>query len=142
MNPCSGSTVYSTSPYGESQGPVFLSYISCSGTEQTLLDCPLQFVTDEQCSSHNYDVGVKCEGKTLLKVTRRYEAQNIFCLASCISGTIRLVNTSVSPSTIHQGRVEICINNTWGTVCDDFWDNQDASVLCRQLGYSSIGKTM
>ena len=75
MNPCSGSTVYSTSPYGESQGPVFLSYISCSGTEQTLLDCPLQFVTDEQCSSHNYDVGVKCEGKTCFMQQRCIETK-------------------------------------------------------------------
>ena len=33
------------------------------------------------------------------------------------------------------GRVEICIHNVWGSVCDDGWNRADANVACGQLGY-------
>ena len=53
-------------------------------------------------------------------------------LVTCSYGDIRLVNGLTSL----EGRVEICIDETYGTVCDDFWDDDDAEVVCRQIGYS------
>ena len=55
--------------------------------------------------------------------------------SSCTRGDVRLMG-GVSPS---EGRVEVCINRAWGSVCQNDWDEQDASVVCQQLGHRKDG---
>ena len=49
--------------------------------------------------------------------------------ADCVDGAVRLVNGS-NPL---EGRVEVCFNNAWGTVCSNQFDSDDARVICNQL---------
>ena len=42
--------------------------------------------------------------------------------------------------TKRRGRVEVCVGEVWGTVCNDFFGSNEATVICRQLGESRYGK--
>ena len=55
----------------------------------------------------------------------------ISAVCGCTHGAVRLVNGGAT----NQGRVEVCVGQTWGTVCDYRFYNSDSKVVCRQLGY-------
>ena len=59
----------------------------------------------------------------------------ITAVQSCTQGNLQLAGGQSS----NEGRVEICINGVWGTVCDGGWDSSDATVVCRQLGFPASG---
>ena len=54
-----------------------------------------------------------------------------FFLAQCTNGNLWLVDGNFD----HEGRLEICYNRRWGTVCDDHWTQNSTNVACRQLGF-------
>ena len=60
------------------------------------------------------------------------------CIVACRDDEIRIAGSS----SLGVGRVEICVNGTWGTICSDSWDNSDASIVCKQLGFSEYGEAL
>lgn len=58
--------------------------------------------------------------------------------ALCQNGALR-IQGGATPLT---GRLEVCYNEDWGSVCENNWDDMDASVACGQLGFAPVGKAV
>lgn len=55
--------------------------------------------------------------------------------SKCTDWDVRLENGS----SVREGRLEVCLNNAWGTVCENGFSDTDASVVCGQLGFDREG---
>ncbi|XP_063406063.1 neurotrypsin-like [Mytilus trossulus] len=94
-------------------GTIWLNNVNCSGSENELLNCTLD--TDASNCRHYRDVGIHC----FLNCSTKDE------------GSLRISEGFA----VNQGRLEIKYKGEWGTICDNQFDNVDAEVACRQIGY-------
>ena len=128
--------------FGEGTGSIALDYVACTGSKTQLLACPSSSSISTNCG-HDDDAGVRCEGQYNQPTKCNILTSTPTCsetsfAAPCSNGDIRLVGGSVP----NEGRVEICMDSAWGTVCDDSWGSPDAMVVCNQLGYLTSGKDL
>uniref|UniRef100_A0A3B5MWJ2 SRCR domain-containing protein n=1 Tax=Xiphophorus couchianus TaxID=32473 RepID=A0A3B5MWJ2_9TELE len=91
--------------FGKGRDKILLDDVACMGNETHLTRCSHRGYLDHNCS-HSQDAGVICS-----------------------AGLSRLIGPSRC-----SGRVEIFNNGSWGTVCNNSWDINEARVICRQLG--------
>ena len=139
-----GGVAYSNAYFGGGTGPIYLDDVACTSSATQLLECPSLPILTHNCR-HSADAGVGCKGALLFFLYSHnhvtFSLDNGSCTlfsvtAPCTFGQLQLAGGNVP----NEGRVEICIrNNVWGTVCDDSWGSTDATVVCRQLGYSTQG---
>uniref|UniRef100_H3A2K9 Soluble scavenger receptor cysteine-rich domain-containing protein SSC5D n=1 Tax=Latimeria chalumnae TaxID=7897 RepID=H3A2K9_LATCH len=92
--------------FGEGAGPIWGDRVDCQGNESILWECPFTPQGPQNCT-HKNDAAVICSGH----------------------GGRRLVDEESRCS----GRLEILHENIWGSVCDQYLDLEDASVICKHL---------
>ena len=139
-----GATPRTNAFFGQGSGPILLDDVMCNGLENRLIDCTHRGFEVDNCV-HSQDAGVTClAGKNPLiscrivtAATDRESLIMVACFIGCASGEVRLVGGTSSA----EGRVEICLSNEWGTVCDQMWDASDARVVCQQLGLGTSSST-
>lgn len=109
---------------------------NCYVDDNSLSECtnPSGLTTSIYSCTSDRVIGVQCTRMCL--ISYYYISLQIYInIEPCQEKDVRLVGGD------RYGRVELCSNGEWVSICSDqFWDDTDAGVLCRQLGFSQYGK--
>ena len=116
--------------FDEAEGPLIYSHVSCEGWEDDIRKYKKQMYENFTCPSYYTAAGVRCSNSMDFNCVLLILMLN-FSFIECTMGEARLVNGD----TENEGTVEICYHDLWGLISDLDWDESDAEVVCRQLGY-------
>ncbi len=113
------------------------SDINCNSGDKKLRDC----LPDSLNTRHMGEVaGLICSAfTTYIIIYSEFACCRILLyIIDCIEGALRLVDGSSH----NEGRVEVCSNGRWGTVCGDGWTPREAGLVCSRLGYPTLRMAM
>ncbi|XP_069753728.1 scavenger receptor cysteine-rich type 1 protein M130-like isoform X8 [Narcine bancroftii] len=128
LNCGSATKVNINAAFGEGSGPIWFDEVKCRLDDTLLWQCPSSPWGQHNCN-HREDVGVTCSESKPTKSQDEGIGKESIVHQIPKDADLRLVAGFDQCS----GRVDVFVNGTWGTVCDDSWDSQDAEVVCRQL---------
>ena len=126
----------SSGVFGDDIDSAVIYGVDCSGNETSILRCSLS--TLGLHSEHS--ASVICQSNALCYKEKFY---NMFIhvgiaveASNCSDGELRLSGAALT----NQGRLEVCVNGAWGSVCDSqgVFTTDEAKVACRQLGMLQV----
>lgn len=142
---CAGSIALTDSVFSEERAILLLYDVNCNGSESSLLNCEHNSLSQTNCGPLE-DAGVVCQGKYGLSCAAPCSVVKCLTAVStvagdCEDGQVRLSEGEIDEDNFTMdGRLEICFNNAWGTVCNNFFRTFDAEVACNQLpGFNRQG---
>lgn len=118
--------------YGSGTGQIWLDDLQCTGQESSLFNCPHPGWGIQNCG-HSEDVSIRCNNEP--DTTKSPDVDSTSIINSV--DTVRVVDGPNGG----EGRLEVYHNAVWGTVCDDAFEDVDASVACQSLGLGYTGGT-
>ena len=106
--------------FGYGEDAVAITTLHCVGDETAITQCFFTTGSDVSSCSHANDVGIICQDL-------------------CSDGDIRLADgaSTILDAPPNNGRVEVCFNGEWGTICENGWSTNDGQVTCGQLGFAN-----